>query len=131
MTEIKLKEIMGVLISVIILTSGATIYLQETGKYTNCKGGWILREDGKYDCPTRDIEPQWCHHGSDEGPENIGYRCYLGEPVDVIEPETPEHLPVIINTLNKPMFKCGDAYCTTADGKTCFLYGNLNLPRNC
>lgn len=126
MPEIKLKEIAGFLIAVIILSSSITYYLQETGKYMTCKGGWVLREDGKYDCPTRDIEAQWCHHGSEQGPENIGYRCYLGIPID-IEPEKPS----INYKANKPMFKCDGAYCTTADGKTCFLYGNLNFPVPC
>ncbi len=109
------KEIAGIVIVVILLSSGTTFYLQETGKYKSCSDGWILREDGKYECPTRDIEPQWCHHGSDEGPENIGYRCYLGLVVDLAEQK--QELPAYAAS-------SGD-YTTSIDGNTCFLQGNL------
>jgi len=76
--EINTKQLLGIVLTLITLSSGATVVLKDSGKYMNCMGGWVLQETGKYDCPTRDIEPQWCHHGSEEGPENIGYRCYLG-----------------------------------------------------
>lgn len=84
--ELSKKMIGGLLLAVITLSSGTTYYLQDTGTYKNCSGGWVLREDGMYECPTREIEPQWCHHGSSDGPENIGYRCYLGIVIDTDEP---------------------------------------------
>ena len=133
MTEITLKEIGGLLISIIILSSGATIYLQETGKYKSCSGGWILMEDGKYECPTRDIDPQWCHHGSNEGPENIGYRCYLGLPVDISEPEPAPPITdfagKIFISANAGSYECPtdngviNSYtkCTKDDGKQTYL----------
>ena len=80
MVEISKKTIAGLIITLIV-SSGGTYYLQETGSYKNCKGGWIQIDNGKYECPTSSVEPQWCHHGSEEGPENIGYRCYLGIPM--------------------------------------------------
>ena len=133
MTEIKLKEIGGLLISVMILASGITIYLEETGKYKSCSGGWILGGDGKYSCPTRDIEPQWCHHGSNEGPENIGYRCYLGIPINITEQESkPQIAPFtekIITSANGGSYECAtdngaiNSYtkCTKDDGKQAYL----------
>ena len=130
MTEIKLKEISGLLIAVIALSiTGTVIYLQETGKYTNCSGGWILMGDGKYGCPTRDIDPQWCHHGSEEGPENIGYRCYLGEFFDVPEEETESTARKITVHANAGRYECPtdngaiNSYtkCTKDDGKQAYL----------
>ena len=133
MTEIKLKEIGGLLISIILLTSGAVIYLQESGKYKSCSGGWILGEDGKYDCPTRNIETQWCHHGSEDGPDNIGYRCYLGIPIIIEEQESnPQIAPFaqkIIISANAGRYECAtdngaiNSYtkCTKDDGKTAYL----------
>ncbi len=92
MIEVTAKQVGGFLISMFLLASGAVVYLQETGKYKSCSDGWILMEDGMYNCPTRDIEPQWCHHGSDEGPENIGYRCYTGIPIEIGEETTNEKI---------------------------------------
>jgi len=95
MVERKYELIGGILIAIFITVS-TTYYIQETGKYKTCYGGWILIEsgpnEGMYECPTRVIEPQWCHHGSDEGPKNIGYRCYLGIP---IQPSEYDITPVI------------------------------------
>lgn len=81
MVEITTTKLAGLIVTVIVLASGSTYYLQETGKYTNCSGGWILNGlTGKYECTTRDVEPHWCHHLSPSK-----YRCYIGIPVDVDE----------------------------------------------
>ena len=84
------KKLLGaILATVFTLASGVTYYIVETGKYSNCSGGWILNElTGKYGCPTRNVESQWCHHGSEEGPENIGYRCYIGIPIESVTTTT-------------------------------------------
>ncbi len=104
MPEIQLKEIGGLMLAVIALASGVTYYLQETGDYKTCSGGWIQMEDGMYDCPTRDVLPQWCHHGSDEGPDNIGYRCYIGIPIENITIETKETIETVPG--NCPPVEC-------------------------
>lgn len=87
MVTILQKWIMGILITIIIASTG-TYYLMETGTYMNCPGGWQLIEsgpnEGMYDCPTREIELQWCHHLSE-----TGYRCYLGTPIILAEEIEP------------------------------------------
>lgn len=132
MPEITLKEIGGFVLSVIVLSSVAIIYLQETGKYKTCSGGWVLGEDGQYACPTRNIEPQWCHHGSNEGPENIGYRCYTGIPINITEEPEPTIDPFakkIITSANDGRYECPTdngvvtsyTKCTKDDGKEAYL----------
>lgn len=113
MVEISIKQMSGIIVTVLVLAGGGTYYLQETGSYMNCPGGWILREDGMYDCASRNINPQWCHHGSEEGPENIGYRCYLGIPLDMKEP--------------KPIEGSSKDFTTSPDGKICYIHGDLRL----
>lgn len=107
MVEISNIQIGGVILTVLILSSGATIYLQETGSYKNCNGGWALTETGQYHCESRDIY-EWCHHLS-----SSAYRCYLGIPIEIEEEQ--EEAKVVATK----------DYTTSPDGKTCYIRGNL------
>jgi hypothetical protein len=40
----------GVTLFLMLLSTGTTIYLQETGKNIACKTGWVLQDDGQYKC---------------------------------------------------------------------------------
>lgn len=78
MVEIKKTTLAGILVTLIILSSGATYHLEKTGKYMNCKSGWILQEDGAYDCEVRGLN-KWCAEVSPLNDNNMHYRCYLGK----------------------------------------------------
>lgn len=115
---------MGVLglITVILLGTGAYVYLQETGSYKNCGEGWELMETGQYFCASRDMT-EWCYSLS-----SSGYRCYLGTPVypEPDEPEPPVYDPGTGITTRGSYW-----YTTSPDGETCYLWGNLRYKNLC
>ena len=76
MTEITKKEILGMAVIIILLSSGATMMVAEEDGWKNCIGGWELNTDtGMYDCLSRSIS-EWCYSLSESR-----YRCYLGKPI--------------------------------------------------
>lgn len=113
MVEIQKGTSLYVGMILIILSVGTTYILEETGKYKTCPGGWELRDDGKYDCNSRNIEPQWCFKGSEEG-VNIGYRCYLGNVIKIEYGEEKQPYganEVIVHANNKKWI------CSTDNGE--------------
>ncbi len=92
------------LILVITLSSGATIYLKETDKYTNCRAEWLEQENGQSLCPKTN-ETEWCYRIEYRGAG--WHRCWIGEPVEPIEPEIIQ-TPMIENRKSNS----GDIHCT-------------------
>ena len=87
MTEISKGVLSGIIVTIIMLASGTTYYLEKTGDYKTCNvGGWILDEKtGQYDCKDRMLT-EWCFELSEPSKEGISTRCYIGR-VILTEPD--------------------------------------------
>jgi len=83
MTELSYKQISGIILLVITLSAGSIIVLEKTGDYVNCRGDWILQEDGKYFCEDRNIT-EYCYEIEYRG--SGWYRCWIGHPVEIENP---------------------------------------------
>lgn len=83
MVELSKKTIAGIIVLLIVLSSGATYYIERTGDYDNCRGDWILQEDGMYQCPQDGVK-QWCFDIESRG--SGWYRCWIGEVVNIESP---------------------------------------------
>ncbi|MHA1827943.1 MAG: hypothetical protein ACTSX6_04765 [Candidatus Heimdallarchaeaceae archaeon] len=80
MPELNYKSIGGILLLVVLLSSGATYYIQETNDYSNCRGLWEIQEDGMYKC-SKTGESNYCYKIEYRG--SGWYRCWIGKAVDV------------------------------------------------
>ena len=87
MTKISIGLLSGILVTIIMLASGTTYYLEKTGDYKTCNvGGWVLSEDtGQYVCKDRGLT-EWCAELSEPSKEGISTRCYIGR-VILTEPD--------------------------------------------
>lgn len=90
MVELNKKQISGILTLLILLSTGTTMYIQDLGTKTGCRGGWELITEGEYEgyngCTTASgiryemcfdvynspgTENYWCKKGLIvEGPED-------------------------------------------------------------
>lgn len=82
MVELSKTLIGGILTLIIILSSGTTYFIEKTGDYDNCRGEWLLQEDGMYQCQQDQVK-QWCFEIEERG--SGWYRCWLGKVVLVEE----------------------------------------------
>ena len=91
MTKISTGLLSGILVTIIMLTSGTTYYLEKTGDYKTCNvGGWALDEKtGQYDCKDRGIT-EWCSELSAINKDNIQTRCYISR-VILTEPDVGDY----------------------------------------
>ena len=82
MVELNYKTIFGVLLLVIVTSSG-TYYLEKTTQYKSCQGQWLLLDSGQYQC-SKNGNLQWCYSIEKRGSGWV--RCWVGKQVVVTEP---------------------------------------------
>ena len=120
MVEMTYKQIGGILLALIVLGSGG-VYIKEASGYKTCSTGWILQEDGRFECDSRDLEPQYCYRFSNPNSEGISSRCYLGV-LSKFED---------VNIVPSLIFQIDGDYTVSPDGKTCYAQGNLKRNFKC
>lgn len=85
--EINKQTIAGIIITVILLSSGTTYYIKETGSRTKCMSSWELIDSGEYEgyygCTTNSgVRKQLCANVYDSGTGRINYWCDKGVLID-------------------------------------------------
>ena len=84
MVELNYKQISGIVLLVITLAVGTTHYVEETGEYTNCRGQWVLEDNGNYTCAKTGVT-KVCYEIESRG--SGWYRCWEGNIVEVEQPK--------------------------------------------
>ena len=75
-----------------IVTAGATLYIEKTGDYINCRAEWILQENGEYLCPKTNAT-SLCYEIEYRG--GGWHRCWTGRLVtdDYTFPDEKDYIP--------------------------------------
>ena len=70
------KQVGGLLLAVIMLASGGTLYLQDAGSKSSCSTGWTYKADGLWSCGAR---TSYCYDVTNSS-TNKNYWCIVGKP---------------------------------------------------
>jgi hypothetical protein len=88
----------GIILAVLTIAGGSTVYLEKTNDYANCQGQWNLGEDGMSTCSKTGVK-QYCYDIENRG--GGWNRCLIGKPVQVpveqpkaLEQPTQKECPV-------------------------------------
>lgn len=112
----------GILILVMVFSTGITWYIKDTGNNRVCSTGWILGGDGYYNCASRPDIKYLCYDIRDSS-NTKNYWCDEGEKIFPPEKEC-SNINIVAYDVNGEVFYC-DGIGKTAN---CISRNDIEMP---
>lgn len=107
------KNVGGLILALVMLSSGATLYLQDTGSKSSCVSGWTYKGDGIWSCGAR---VNYCYDVYNSS-NTANYWCKIGKPLvpEVLNNNTE----LITGACEENGYSCDQIKCTPIKIKRC------------
>lgn len=116
------KIIIGILATLLVLSTGVQYVLNETGSNKACSSGWVFQEtgdhEGTYACQTStSVRYEYCSRVWDTATGKKNYWCAQAVPV-FVEPEpVKDEVKIVPSSIhNAPQYKCDPSGCVLIAG---------------